>query len=145
MTAMLRRLEMTSGLLTGIAGLFGLGYALYGPTSTMSESQTTAGSATVTTITRSATLAEQGLLPVTMLFLTAALLCAVGVVVGAYLHVRHGDPVGLALLCVATALLWGETILGAASIGVFLAPAALLALSTASVGVVAGSRRAAGG
>jgi hypothetical protein len=145
---MLRRLEMMSGLLTGIAGLAGPGYALCGPMgSTTAESETTIGSVTVTTAIGhgSTTPAEQGVLPVTMLFLTAALLCAVGVVVGAYLHVRHSDPVGLALLCVATALLWGETILGAASIGVFLAPAALLALSTASVGVVAGSRRAAGG
>lgn len=142
---MLRRLEMTGGLLTGIAGLVGLAYALYGPTSTMVESQTTAGSAAVTTTARSATLAEQGVQPAGLLFMTVALVCTVAVMAGAYLHVRHDDSVGLAVVCVAAALLLGETILGAASIGVFLAPAALLALSTASVAVVAGSRRRAAG
>jgi hypothetical protein len=130
---MLRSFELTAGLAAGLLGLIGLTYALFGQTGTyITTTGTSSGSTTTTTGTTS--LVEQGLHPIAMLFITLMLLCVVGVAVGAYLHSQQGRRGGLWLLWVATALLAVGVLVSGLSIGLFLLPAALLALLAACLG-----------
>jgi hypothetical protein len=69
-----------------------------------------------------------------MLFISLMLLCVAGVAVGAYLHSRQGRRGDLWLLWGATALLAIGVLVSGLSIGLFLLPAALLALLAACLG-----------
>ncbi len=132
---MLRRIEWVSGLLAGGLGIFAWTYVMSGPLySTASTTSDSAGNSTTTY--GSATLAQVGMSPQAMLFLVAMLLCLIGVIVGAYLHGRHGVGTGLILLCVSALLLLSGVVISLFSIGLLLAPAALLALFSAVAAVI---------
>jgi len=130
----LRRIELVSGLATSAFGILGWGYGLFGPTyhymGTAISSHgnaSTAGGAT--------SLVQKGLEPIGIVFFAVILLIVVSFAAGAYWHSQRGVRTALMLLWTLTALLWISVVLGAASIGVLLLPAALLAVVT----VVAGS------
>ncbi len=78
---------------------------------------------------------QKGLEPIGIGFFIITLLIVVSFAAGAYWHSQRGVKAALMLLWTLTALLWITVVLGAASIGVLLLPAALLAVVT----VVAGS------
>jgi hypothetical protein len=121
---MTRQVELLCGLAAGVVGVVGWAYALFGPTYT----NDVGGHASV---------AQISLNPTSITFFVVMLLCIAGVTAGAYLHWRTGSPGGLALLWTAAVLLTVGTALGAASVGVFLLPAALLALIASIAGSIA--------
>ncbi len=125
-----KRLELVSGLAASGFGILGLIYAILGPTSH------SVGTAISVGPSGSTSLAQRGLDPAAIVFFALVLLILVGVAVGAYWHSQRGVKAGLTLLWTLTGLLWIAVILGAASIGILLLPAAVLA----SVTVAAGSR-----
>lgn len=136
---MLKRIELASGLLAGILGLVALAFIAFGPLySTRSASGADRGTSAAG---GSAGLLQAGLPPRTAIFLALVLLCAIGATVGAYLHSRHGDTIGLFLLCLSAALLAGGVGLSIFSAGALLASAVLLAVTAAvaAIGGIGGS------
>ena len=117
---MLRLIEFGCGLLAGVLGLWGIALAtLVLPVST----GTTFSDGTTTT-----TIESGPSILVVFLFLLMPL-CVIGVALGAYLHARRGIRRGTHLLWISTALLVIGVGLGIGSLGLFLAPAVLLALA----------------
>ncbi len=131
---MVRRIELVSGFAASVFGILGWAYAVFGPTHHYMGSAISSGGST-NTATGATSLAQNGLEPIGIVFFAFMALVAVSIAPGAYLHSRRGIKAGLMLLWTLTLLLWVSVILGAASIGVLLLPAALLAVVT----VVAGS------
>ncbi len=78
-----------------------------------------------------ASLVQTGISPEAQFSLSILVLCLVGVAVGATLHSRSGASAWRSLLWIATILLLGFVVLGMLTIGLFIAPAALLALVAA--------------
>ncbi len=85
-------------------------------------------------MTGSTSLMQRGLGTPAAVYLAAMLLAASGCAACAYLHSRRGGRAALMLLWLFTAVLWAGVALGAASLGILLAPAALLAAVTSAVG-----------
>lgn len=133
-----RRIELILGLVTAFLGLVALAVALGAPLGTETRGcSTSAGIGQAPTVdcsqagTRHISQIEvQGLvslLPAILAF-SAVLLAIAGF---AYVHSRSGARSSLTFLWIFTVLLWVMMLLAALSIGVFLVPAALVALVTA--------------
>jgi hypothetical protein len=137
---MLKRIEFTSGLAAGVCGFLGWAYAVFGPTYHYVRSAVDS-QGRGHTVSGSTSLAHNGLTPQAMVFFVVVVLALIGVASGAYVHSRGGSRPGLALLWTATPLLWIWVVLGAASIGVLLLPAALLAAVAAVTGSLAQARQ----
>src|SRR5947209_14203435 len=133
---MFRRIELVSGLLAGLLGLAGLGYTLFGPMHYQSATAEISldGTRTETFTSGRFTLWQQGLQPRAAAFLALMGFCVVALAAGAYVHSRFGIKGALVQLCVSAVLLWGLVLVTGFSIGMFLPPAALLALLTSTLG-----------
>ena len=130
-----RRIELASGAASFFLGFAGWLWAVFGPTYSASGGSSTGR---VATVTESRSLAQvQDLASGPIVFLLAVLACLLAVGVGSYLHGGRGKSVGLPILVMATAFLIGSVVLSAFTVGLFIAPAALLAV----VASVAGSER----
>ncbi len=128
-----RRIELASGAASFFLGFAGWLWAVFGPTYSASG-----GSSTGRGATESRSLAQvQDLASGPIVFLLAVLACLFAVGVGAYLHGSRRKSWGLPILVMATAFLIGSVVLSAFTVGLFIAPAALLAV----VASVAGSER----
>jgi mannose/fructose/N-acetylgalactosamine-specific phosphotransferase system component IID len=92
-------------------------------------------------VSKSTSLAQKGLDPSAIVFFVVVLLILVGFAAGAYWHSQRGVSAALTLLRTLTGLLWIAVILGAASVGVMLLPAAVLAAVTVAAGSRAQTRR----
>ncbi len=137
--AFLRQVEVVSGPLAGLLGLVGLTFALFGPTyrQVVVTAPVSSGNGVPRTATQTemaASLAQQGLETITIIFLLLMLLAVLGVAAGAYLHERRGAGTGILVLAISTVLLWAGVLLSAFSIGVFLLPAAVLGTVALIVG-----------
>lgn len=131
-------LTLASTLLGAALGILGALYALFAPAGERSESSSS--SATLRngkihihrivshhiTVQQSSLWQQGDAGAITYLTLMAILFVVAGL--GAYLHVRGHSLAGPILLWGACALLLVGTFLGAASVGLFLAPGALLVL-----------------
>lgn len=135
-----RQIELLCGLLALPLGVATWFYLLLGPTYRYARTSIDSAGRT-TTVGGSASMLEMGVRPETLLFLVAALLCVIAVGVGAYLHGRHGDKVGLALLWFGATLLLAAVTISLASTGLFLAPTALLAVIATIAGSAAEATR----
>jgi hypothetical protein len=133
-----RRIEFIAGILTATLGAAGLAFALGAPLGTESRGCSTSGGIGQPSVvdcsqayTRQVSAIEiQGLaslLPAILIF-SSILLAIAGFAV---VHSQSGARSSLVFLWIFTALLWAMMLLAALSIGVFLLPAALLALLTA--------------
>ncbi len=131
---MLRRIELVSGLAASVFGVLGWGCAIFGPAYHYTGMAVSSDGKT-NSVSGATSLVQKGLKPIGMVFFVVVLLIVVSFAAGAYWHSQQGARAALMLLWALTALLWIAVVLGAASIGVLLLPAALLALVT----VVAGS------
>lgn len=137
---MLRRLELVCGMLAALVGLLAWIYVLVGPLYAYS-STTIDGTGRTVTVSGSGNLAQRGLELRTLAFLVVVLLCALGAGFGAYLHAGHGDRVELVVLFLSAALLQAGALLSIFSVGLFLVPAALLAVIAATAGAGAQAER----
>jgi hypothetical protein len=133
MVRMFGRIEVVSGLLAGLLGLALLAYVVFGPAY---DTVRTAGSrAGVTWTTRGATsMVQVRLEPPTIAFLIVMGLCMVGVALAAYRRRHRGGGAWLVLLHVCAGLLVLGVVLSIVSIGLFLLPAAVLAVTAAVAG-----------
>lgn len=133
-----RRVELLLGVVTAILGLAALAVALGAPLGTETRSCTTSGGinqaptvdCSLAGTQHISAIENQGLvslLPAILAF-SAVLLAIAGF---AYVHSRSGARSSLTFLWIFTVLLWVMMLLAALSIGVFLVPAALVALITA--------------
>jgi len=130
---MRRRVEAAAGLMTGAAGIMGCAYAAFGPTYRYVGSSVSSGGR-ATLMTGSTSLMHRGLGTPAAVYLAAMLLAAIGCAACAYLHSRRGTRAALTFLWLLTAVLCAGVALGAASLGILLAPAAPLAAVTSAVG-----------
>ena len=133
---MLRRMEFVSGLTTSVFGVLGWAYAAFGPAYRYAGSIVSSEGRTSTT-GGSTSIMQKGLGPAGMAFFVVMLIVVVGFAACAYLHSRRGFMGGLPLLWTLTAALWIGVAVTAASIGMLLLPAALLAAVTSVVGNLA--------
>lgn len=140
-SAFLRRVEVVSGMLAGLIGLAGLAFAVFGPTYQQVVTATvTSGNGIPMTTTRTetaASLAQQGLEAITIIFLLLMLLAVLGVAAGAYLHARQSAGTGMLVLAVSAGLLGAGVLLSGFSIGMFLLPAAILGIAALVAGSLA--------
>lgn len=113
---MLRRIELVSGLLVGVAGII-LPWAVF-----------------LSGLEQRLDLHTLG----PLVALSLPMLSAAG---AAYLHSQHGSRAALALLWVSVVLQLGSVVLAILSIGVFLLPVALLSVIAATAGSVAEAGR----
>jgi hypothetical protein len=134
---MLRRIEFMSGLATSVFGLLGWAYAALGPTSRYVGSAISSNGRT-TTVSGSSSVVQRGLEPRGVVFFAIVLLVVVSFAAVAYWHSQRRGKAALMILWAITSLLWISVVLGAASIGVLLFPAALLAMITAVTGSLEG-------
>ncbi len=134
--SMLRRIEFVSGLATSVAGLLGWAYAVFGPTYRYMGSAVSSGGRT-SIVSGSISVAQKGLGPNGTIFFVAMLLIVASFAAIAYLHSQRGVGGALTLLWTLTSLLCILAVLGAASVGVLLLPAALLAIVTSVTGSLA--------
>lgn len=136
----LQRVELITGLVASVLGVLALGFLLFGPTiSYATSSVTTCNSTGVCTTTAPGTqgttsLVQSGISSTALFFLSLLLLCLLGIGISAWLHSTQRQVAWLVLLWVASVLTLAITILGILSIGIFIAPAALLALIAAGIG-----------
>lgn len=135
-----RQIELLCGLLALPIGVATWVYLLLGPTYRYASTRIDSAGRT-TTVGGSASILEMGVRPETLVFLVAVLLCVIAIGVGAYLHGRHGDQVGLALLWFGATLLLAAVTLSLASTGLFLAPTTLLAVIATIAGSAAQAAR----
>lgn len=134
---MLRRIEFTSGLATSVFGLLGWAYAAFGPTYRYVGSVISSNGRT-TTVSGPTSVVQKGLDPPGVVFFSVMLLVVVSFAVVAYWHSQRRGKAALMILWACTSLLWISVGLGAASIGVLLLPAALLAMITSVTGSLEG-------
>lgn len=144
----LRRVELILGVLTAVLGLATLAFALGAPLGTSTRSCTTsqtigqppqvdcsqAGTWQVSLIQTQGLLS---LLPAILIF-SSILLAILGF---SLTHRRSGSRASLTFLWIFTALLWVMMVLAGFSIGLFFFPTAVLALVTAILASIAGTRR----
>jgi hypothetical protein len=121
---------MLSGLAAGLLGLLGLGYALLGPTGRYVRSSATPGGPVIRTTGTTSLLETQGLPP----FIVIMAIGVIGVAAAAVLDTQQPSRISLALLWGLSLLVVGGAALSLLSIGLFLLPAALLALIAAFLG-----------
>lgn len=138
-SALLRRVEVVSGMLAGLLGLAGLAFATFGPTYQLVTVAVSSNGVprTASQMERAASLAQQGLEAVTIIFLLLMLVAVLGVAAGAYLHARRGAGTGMLVLAVSTVLLGVGVLVSGFSIGVFLLPAAALGIAALLAGSLA--------
>jgi hypothetical protein len=128
----LSRVEAATGLTTAVTGIVGCLYAAFGPTYRYVGSTVTSKGGT-SVASGSESLVQHGLgAPATVYLLTMAL-AALGAAACAYVHSRWRTRAALTGLWLLTAVLWAGVALGAASLGILLLPAALLAAVTAAI------------
>jgi hypothetical protein len=137
---MLRRVEAVIGLATAAAGIVGSLYAAFAPAYRYVGSTVSSGGS-VSLVEGSAGLAQRGLGPPATIYLVAMLLTAVGLAACACLHSGWRRRTALPLMWLLTAVLWAGVALGAASLGILLLPAALLAAVTSVTGSLAAAGR----
>ena len=133
---MLRRIELMSGLATGVFGLLGWAYAVFGPTYRYVGSAIGSNGRT-TTVSGSTSVVQRSLEPLGAVFFVVLFLVVVSFAAVAYRHSRRRGKAALTILWALTSLLWISVVLGAASIGVLLLLAALLATITSVAGSLA--------
>ncbi len=137
---MLRRIELVSGFAASVFGILGWGYAILGPTYRYTRIAISSdGKANA--VSGSTSLGQNGLETIAMGFFIVTLLIVVSFAAGAYWHSQRGVKAALMLLWTLTALLWIAVVLSAASVGVLLLPAALLAVVTVVTGSLVHARR----
>lgn len=130
----MQRAELVLGLASGVMTVTGWVYALFGQTGRWESTEMSSDGGVISTQSGATSLwGSQDLHPITLMFLLLLLLCAFGVMAGAYFHGRHGLPSGLALLWISTVLLLGGATVSLLSVGLLLMPGALLALAAAVV------------
>lgn len=136
-----RRLELISGLASGIIGLLIVGYMLFGPFYHTETGRCTTSSAgtTCASTSGSASLLQVGIDPITILYLSILSLALLGVAVTTLLHSRLGTGVWQWCVWITTILLVITAIAGF-SLAIFMLPSVLLAL----VAAVASTRNARG-
>ena len=127
--------ELLSGLAACIVGLLALGLVFFAPL-TSYASNTCSSDGTCTQVQGHISLAQTlwaqpGGEWIAYSYLAGVIICLIIVALSAALHSRGGKMLWCVVLWVATVLLFGLMILGAPSIGLFLAPAWLLALGAA--------------
>ncbi len=132
-SVMLRRIEFMSGLATSVLGLIGWAYAAFGPTYRHVGSAISSNGRT-TTVSGPSSVVQQGLEPSGVIFFVAMLLVVVSFAAVASWHTQRRGTAALVILWALTSLLWISVVLGAASIGVLLLPATLLAMITSVTG-----------
>ena len=132
----LRRIELVSGLATSGFGFLGWAYAAFVPTYRY-IGRAVSGGGRAATVSGSISAAQKGPGPNGTIFFVVMLLIVVSFAAIAYLHSQRGVSGALTLLWTFTSLLWILAVLGAASVGVLLLPAALLAIVTSVTGSLA--------
>ena len=130
-----RHWELFGGLAATVLGLLGLAYMVFGPTYRYT-SMTATADGPVHTVSGRASLAQQGLEPVTVVFLLVILAAVVGVAVSVSVHSWWGGQAGLKLLWLSTVVLLGGAFLSLFSVGLYLLPVAFLALLAAMAGLM---------
>ena len=125
---MARSIELVMSIASGVVGILGWLYALFGPVYASSTGA-------------HASVAQISLNPISVAFFAMMLLAVLGVAVGGYLHHQRGGA-WPAVLWTSTLLLVVGTILSGFSVGAFLVPAALLALLAAVIGTSSSARPA---
>ena len=120
-----------SGFLSGITGVAGVAYSVFGRTYTQ---QINDGPQT-----RVRLLDVQELEPVTIVALVVMAMLPVIVAIGAYLHVVRGLPAGRVVVVGATALFLVAFWLTGLSMGPFLLPSVVLAVVTSVVAAAGGA------
>jgi hypothetical protein len=133
---MLRRIEFMSGLATSVFGLLGWAYAAFGPTTRYVGSAISSDGRT-TGVSGYTSVVQKGLEPPGVVFFVGVLLVVLSFAAVAYWHSQRRGKAALMILWVLTSLLWISVVLGAASIGVLLLPAALLAMIASMTGSLA--------
>lgn len=128
---MFRRGVLIRGLLTSLAGVVGVSYAVFGPTQRW-ERVEIREDGTVREQSGTSNLLDEGLEPGTIAFLVAVVALAVLVALGAYLLTVRRQRLGLLLVLFSSAQLIGATIITVFSIGALLAPSALLGMLTSA-------------
>jgi hypothetical protein len=123
---MLHKIEAYAGLLSGLAGIAGLTFFLFGPTG-VSETFEVSESGTVLTSREETRVIDGGITLVGIGVTIAAVFLLYKIARSAWAHGHRSDSYSGIWLVIATVLLWTITILGSFSIGFFLLPAALLA------------------
>ncbi len=141
---MLRRIELVTGFAASVVGILGLGYAMLGRTYRYTRIAISSDGK-ANTMSGTISLVQKGLEPSRIGFFIITLLIAVSFAAGTYWHSHRGVKAALLLLWTLTALLWIAVVLGAASIGVLLLPAALLAVVTVATGSLAHAPRGTAG
>lgn len=132
--------EAATGLTTAVTAIAGCLYAAFGPTYRYVAGTVTSRGSTYMA-SGSESLAQRGLgAPATVYLLTMAL-AALGAAACAYVHSRWRTRAALTGLWLLTAVLWAGVALGAASLGILLLPAALLAAVTSAIGRSAAAGR----
>lgn len=124
---MLRRVESVAGITAGVVGVIGLVMFAFATGTEESAEMTTGGGTATVVAHESPSLIEEQTGP-TLRILIVGVPILGGVAFGAWSHARNASPVGGVLLMVATVLLWLGAIAGAFSVGLYVFPAALLAL-----------------
>jgi hypothetical protein len=124
---MLRRIELVAGLGGGIVGLVGLLLFAFATGTEESMDVSSSGGATVTSSQETPPLIEEQTGPVVRILVIGIPLLA-AVTIGAWRHARNGSTGGGLLLIAGTIQLWIGAILGAFSVGLYVFPAAVLAL-----------------
>jgi hypothetical protein len=124
---MLRRVESVTGITAAVVGLIGLVMFAFATGYEESEEETTGvGTATVVTHESPPLIDDQTGPTLRIILVAVPILGAVAF--GAWKHARGGSTGSGVLLIVATILLWMGAMVGAFSVGLFVIPAALLAL-----------------
>lgn len=125
-----RRLELVSGLASGVIGLLIVGYVLFGPFYSTETGACPTGSAgtTCASTSGSASLLQRGIDPITLLYLSILSLVLLGIGASAILYSRSGRFLWQTCLWASTGLLMVGAFIGLASIGLFLLPSILLAV-----------------
>jgi hypothetical protein len=122
--------ELLSGLAACLLGLLTLGIVLFAPLGSFA-STTCSSDGRCTEVQGTESLAQSGIQPSAWPFLALLVVCLIVVAVSAALHSRWRRSGWRVLLWIATALIFAFVILASPSIGLFLAPAWLLALGAA--------------
>ncbi|HEY7350662.1 MAG TPA: hypothetical protein VH599_20295 [Ktedonobacterales bacterium] len=131
----LQWIELLSGLAACLVGLLALGYALFAPLASYTSGSDTCTSDGVCTrgpdVHGRISLAQSGLSSEARFFLSVLVVCLIVVAISAVAHSLSGKPDWRAWLWVSTIIILIFVVLGALSIGPFIAPAGLLALVAA--------------
>ena len=130
-----RRVELVSGVAAFFVGAAGWLWAVFGPTYTAAGSYSTGRDTPPVIVTEPGSLAQvQDLGSGPIVFLLALLTCLVAVGLGAYLHASRRTSSGLPILVMATLFLVGGVVLSAFTVGLFIVPAAALAVVASIAG-----------